>query len=419
MCLVIYTDYNTYLYDATTGSLLHEWSVTKERVIVADVSNKGLGSVLILPEPEHDHAQSMDCIVIPLARHASALSTPMNEDDSARAKANMNSTLGVLEQQLEFARKKIQRLQSSLVSKSEIIQDCQDLITSSLRSAFVSAGGYAPESISQTETAFLQKKRQQRLQRTLERLETIVGNTVSTAFHENSARESMEQTKLTQLEVEDCVAGWIPSTNIIWVGTRIRNQSEQPLFSLRLTVARRNLQGRAVSRLDPQASGLALCVLDVDPSTLGDDELKDRSLALKRILWNAVVLHFNLVEDSGDDGDPYHATISIPKCSILDQPLPAWRSALVDTLLPSRIYCRVDSISQTRLAVLLQDGLGLSGSVDNGLSCGSVEEGILATVSKEASMGKGESWTVMFSVRSDDKAVNVAREAAVRGPSFV
>lgn len=291
--------------------------------MIADVQHRGLASIFLLPKQPRNG--SICTVYPPSAQCPSPASIPMTGEENKKAMSNLNCTLGALEGHLENARKRIQRLQSSLASKSEIIQNCQDLMSGPLRSAFVSGGGsLINSSIAQEELRSFQRKKQLRQRRVLERLKPIVGDTVSGSFHEQAGLKPT----LPLLEVEECTTEWIQSTNIFWVGAKVRNSSERAVHNLRLSVVQQQLRGRSITRLDPHKSGSVLCVVDLDPLTLEDAELLDRTIALKRLLKDSLLLHFDQTDEQVEDGAVYHDTIAIPTFTILDGPRQEWHSLL-------------------------------------------------------------------------------------------
>ncbi|KAF9549908.1 hypothetical protein EC957_002479 [Mortierella hygrophila] len=125
LCLCVYTEVGSRLYDALFGTLLQEWS---QDVLLADVRESGLDTAVILPR--HTRKKPVECNLYPavgLLRPKSAKET--TEESKARAKSNLNLALGTLEEQLALKQKRIERLQASLVSKREIIQGCQEMMT--------------------------------------------------------------------------------------------------------------------------------------------------------------------------------------------------------------------------------------------------------------------------------------------------
>ncbi|CAO3574017.1 unnamed protein product [Mortierella alpina] len=415
LCLLVHTDKATYLLDAINGKPISDWPVPKDRVVVADVRQKGLASILMLPKQPMD---STTCTIYPSsAQFLPPATIPTTAEENKKALSNMNCTLGVLEGHVEDAQKKIQRLQSSLTSKSEIVQNCQDLLNGPLRSVFASAGGSLTDSATtQEELRLFRRKKQQRQKRVLERLKPIVGSTVSESFRE---QPGLGPTR-PALDVEECSAGWIQSTNIFWVGAKVRNDSERTIFNLRLSVSQQRLQGRSLARLEPQVSGWVLCIIDIDPSMLEDAEFLDRSLALTRLLSDSILLHFDLREQQVEDRAASHATLAIPKVSILERPGKGWHSLLVGAVLPSKVGCRIPSISRERLEVMLHDGLGLL-PCEEGSTFGSLEDGTVAVIGEgkdSKDQGADDAWTVYFSARTDALAVQCARAAVLAGPRF-
>ncbi|KAF9570749.1 hypothetical protein EC968_001434 [Mortierella alpina] len=320
------------------------------------------------------------------AQCPTAASIPVTDEDHKKAMSNLSCTLEALEGQLENAQKRIQRLHSSLASKSEIIENCQDLMNGPLRSAFVSGGQSRINNMTTQEALRLfHRKRQQRQRRVLERLKPIVGSTVSKSFQDQIDTIST----LPPLDVEKCESGWIQSTNIFWVGAKVRNSSDRPVYSLRLSVMQLQLQGRSIKRLEPQMSGMVLCVVDIDPLTLKDADFLDKPLALKRLLSNSILLHFDLTEGQIEEGALNHATHAIPKFLIQDgSARQEWHSLL-----------------------------GLLRSEESS-TFGSLEDGVVAVIAEDKERGLDDPRTVYFSARTDSLAVQSARAAALAGPRF-
>ncbi|KAF9184076.1 putative choline transporter, neither null mutation nor overexpression affects choline transport [Haplosporangium sp. Z 767] len=245
----------------------------------------------------------------------------------------MESVHGSLGEQLESAKKRIERLEASLVSKREIIQGCQDLLSGQLRSVFVTGDGSrrSNDLASTYELAFFQKKREQRLKCVLERLVPIVGSTVATSFLGRVDSSSSDEPKVEELQIEERAAGWIASKskNIIWVGIRTRNHSEHAFFDLHLSVALQNSHSGGLARLEPHSTGLLVGYIDVDMLRLTDEEFMDNSLALKRILSRTALLHFSRNQNPEDAHVMLgHATIPIPKFPIHEQLPPDWLQPL-------------------------------------------------------------------------------------------
>ncbi|KAF9361089.1 hypothetical protein BGX26_005956 [Mortierella sp. AD094] len=236
------------------------------------------------------------------------------KDDVARSIANMESTVGALERQLELRRKKIQRLEESLASKNHIVQGCQDIVDGPLRFVFDTGGlgQMSEESMPSEVLSIFQKKRFERRKRILERLIPIVGETVVTNFSSNTeSKTATEDVPTHPLHVLECASGWMASDSggIVWFGAHIENQSKQSLFNIRLSAAHHDSHGLKLSRLEPGSTGLLVGFIRMDISDLDDDECLDKSLVTKRLMSGSVRLHLDRKFDQNDGSDMYHSTI--------------------------------------------------------------------------------------------------------------
>ncbi|KAG0298283.1 hypothetical protein BGZ98_000258, partial [Dissophora globulifera] len=193
VCLMVYTTEFASLYDATTGRLLKKWNTTKDNIILADVRNIGVCSVLTTV-PGIGQETTIECDAFPTPLHTRMRLRDDSDDNNsdntlgnrvARGKVTLTSARNTLEIQLELKRKKILRLQASLTSKAEIIQDCQDLLSGPLESVFVvqdpetgppiDAGGNRKVHVPEVKLDLFQWKRQESRKRVLKRLIPIVG----------------------------------------------------------------------------------------------------------------------------------------------------------------------------------------------------------------------------------------------------
>ncbi|KAF9362291.1 hypothetical protein BGX34_006475 [Mortierella sp. NVP85] len=422
LCLIVHTGETTCLYDAKLGRLIKEWSTTKDDLIVADVRNMGLHSVLLLSD--RDQSSSKDCTIYPASTlYESGISTALTEESVSKAKANLNNALGTLEQQLQLKRKRIERLQTSLVSKAEIIHDCRDVLSESLSPAFHTGCHLGTFSIPpQKECASFQRKRERRQKKVLERLIPVIGNTVSTSFQWDGKENTLVADLIEhvdQLETLECASGWITTTLgiTIWFGVRLWNHSTQTIYNLRLSVAQQRSHGTVLTHMDPQTVAMVLGVVQLDPLTLDDNEYLDKSRAVRRLLANTTTLHFDRRQPLEGNTIMSHSTISIPKFPVLERCELPWRTHLAELVLISQIGCRLDSISGARLVPLMQDGLGLSANEDEG-TFGSLEEGLIATVKQRTQSTsykelQHESWDIEFKAQSEAVAVQMARKAVV------
>ncbi|KAI8603641.1 hypothetical protein EDD21DRAFT_351664 [Dissophora ornata] len=124
LCLMVNAEGTSSLYDAMTGRLLKrtlfigaqfsdqirivscrlkDWTKIRDNVILADVRNVGLCSVMTLcGQPAYD------CVIYPSSTHSHTIPNAALEEESvAKAKENLDIALGVLDQQLELKRKRI------------------------------------------------------------------------------------------------------------------------------------------------------------------------------------------------------------------------------------------------------------------------------------------------------------------------
>ncbi|KAK3848189.1 MAG: hypothetical protein J3R72DRAFT_92554 [Linnemannia gamsii] len=377
LCLCVYTDKGSKLYDALSGVLLQEWT---QDVMLADVREAGLDTAVGLPW--HTRQRPMECDLYPafgFSRSKTAMD--ITDESKARAKSNLESALGTLEEQLALKQKRIERLQASLVSKKEIVQGCQEMMAGSLRFALFS--GLGPRA--QEDSVLSRRKRDQRRKRLLDRLVPIVGSTVATSFQlEFDDRETVKD-KNEPLETLECTAGWMTtvSRDVIWFGVKVRNTSDQALFHLRLLAGQQNSHGRSIPRLEGQGTDVLLGAIEVDARTLGVDELLDRPKALARILTNTVLLHYSPQKGQDNYESLSSSTLLVPAFTRQDAPPIAWRSSLDDMLLPARAMCSLGVLSRSRIVQLLQDGLGLAVSIEDQKEqsrLGSVEEDMVARI---------------------------------------
>ncbi|KAG0357083.1 hypothetical protein BGZ54_000460, partial [Gamsiella multidivaricata] len=402
ICLLALADMNAYLLDATTGRLLKDWTGTKDDTILADIRDVGLCSVLILTgRSQHT---TLNCTIYPASpRVLMGLQTAPTDEGVARAKIHMESAHTALEQQLELKQKRIQRLQDSLVSKGDIIQDCQDMMAGPLRSIFNTGGDHSfNDFINREGLVLLQRKRMERQRRVLERLIPIVGNTLTpTLFAQpnngTSDTEILDAVNLVSpddpgnlLVTTKSAAGWI-SPDSVWFGVEVRNQSKETLYNIRLSASQYNMRGSHIPRLRPKNCSLLLGVIQVESSLLADDEYLDRSRTVQRVLSNTVHVLFDHKQSRDEDAGMNSVSFSIPRFPDLAHCFQEWQTPLADILLPSRIGCQLGSIERSRLMLLLQDGLNISCS-DDGVTFGSLEEGLMATI--EATGQSDDSWDV-------------------------
>jgi len=312
---------------------IEEWSTTKDDLIVADVRNMGLHSVLLLSD--RDQSSSKDCTIYPASTlYESGTSTTLTEESVSKAKANLNNALGTLKQQLQLKRKRIERLQTSLVSKAEIIHDCRDALSESLSPAFHTGCHLGTFSIPpQEESTSFQRKRERRRKEVLERLIPVIGNTVSTSFQWDGEENTLVADLIEhvdQPETLECASGWITTTLgiTIWFGLRVWNHSTQTIYNLRLSVAQRRSHGTMLTHMDPQTGAMILGVIQLDPLTLDDNEYLDKSRAVGKLLSNTTTLHFDRRQPLEGNTVMSHSTISIPKFPVLERCELPWRTHL-------------------------------------------------------------------------------------------
>ncbi|KAF9133434.1 hypothetical protein BGW39_009745 [Mortierella sp. 14UC] len=411
------------------GSTMHfpgYYYMWSQDVLLADVREAGLDTAVGLPR--HTRQRPMECDLYPAVGFTrSKAVTDATDESKARVKINLDSALGTLEEQLALKQKRTERLQASLVSKKEIVQSCQDIMSGSLRSALFS--GLGPRV--QEDSALLKRKRDQRRKRLLERLVPIVGRTVATSFQAEFNDRGPEKDKDEPLDILECTAGWMTSASrdAIWLGVKVKNISDQALFHLRLSVAQQNSRGRSIPRLESQAIDVVLGTIEVDTKMLGDDEILDRSKALARILNHSVLLHHSSQEGQDNSGSLSSSTVLVPAFTRQDTPPAAWRRFLDEMLLPARVVCCLGDLSRSRIARLLQDGFGLSLSIEDHKEqsrFGSVEEDMAArivssTVAKTEREGEEETsteWQVYFYTPTEVLATVAARKAVLLSRRF-
>ncbi|KAG0376167.1 hypothetical protein BGX24_008183 [Mortierella sp. AD032] len=256
---------------------IDQWT---QDVLLADVREAGLDTAVGLPW--HTRQQPMECDLYPAVGFSRSKTVmDITDESKARAKSNLESALGTLEEQLALKQKRIERLQASLVSKKEIVQGCQEMMAD---------------------------------------------------------RETVKD-KSEPLETLECTAGWMMtvSRDVIWFGVKVRNTSDQALFHLRLLAVQQNSHGRSIPRLEGQGTDVLLGAIEVDARILGVDELLDRSKALARILTNAVLLHYSPQEGHDNYESLSSSTLLVPAFTRQDAPPIAWRSSLEDQKEQSRL----------------------------------------------------------------------------------
>ncbi|KAF9198425.1 hypothetical protein BGZ49_000753 [Haplosporangium sp. Z 27] len=320
-------------------------------------------------------------------------STSSKQGDHVRAIANMDSTLGALERQLELRRKKIQHFEQLLTSKKQIIQDCQEVLDGPLRFAF-NTGHLSEDAMPPEVVAIFQKRRSERRKQILERLIPIVGETAMTEFTLDTRVEGdIAEHSVHPLHVLECASGWITSSvgGVAWVGANVENQSSQSLFNIRLSISLSCSHGRSLSQLEPGSTGLLISFIRMGVSDIydDDDDCFDLSLVTKRLMSGSVQLH-------------------------LDRKL--------DQKGPEIIRCQLNGITAKRFSVLAQDGLSLSLSDEN-MTFGSMEEDLIVKIVPSAHSlinGKHEnSLDVLFRAKTEALAVEYAKKAALLCSRFV
>lgn len=299
-----------------------EWS---QDVLLADVRKVGLDTAVGLPR--HTRQKPMECNLYPVVGFLPPKTAMKTTDErKARAKSNLNSAVGTLEEQLALKQKRIERLQASLVSKRDIIQGCQEMMLDSLRFSLFS--GLGPRM--QEDSVLSQRRRDQRRKRLLERLVPIVGSTVATSFQSEFDDRGAEKAKIESLDILECSAGWVTSLSrdLIWLGVKVKNTSDLALFHLRLSVAQHNSRGCSIPRLESQGTDVLLGLVEVDKRWLDDCELLDKSKTFVRILADAVLLHYSPQEGQDDSESLNSSTLLMPRFTRQDTPPDAWRRSL-------------------------------------------------------------------------------------------
>ena len=268
---------------------------------------------------------------------ASSSSAP----DPDRAKANLNLAQDAIKKQVLQQQEKIRRLQDALVTKKDIIDDCQGLLTGPFRSVFVTGGGPATgvsstSSHSESELELYKRVRDKRRKKILDRLVPIVGDTVARSFQDGANEPANTDKDSGQLDIWDCTAGWIrsKSRSILWLGANCRNKSAVTLRNVSLSIALQETNGTVISSLAPQESRGLMCLLQVDLMSLQDEEYTDRDQAVRRILSNCVLVHFipdqmgEKVGGAEDQESPVSVPISISDISVEKQIPSRWLHGL-------------------------------------------------------------------------------------------
>ncbi|KAF9916279.1 hypothetical protein BX616_004147 [Lobosporangium transversale] len=421
LCLLVRFDETLRVYNSITGGIIKDLSITMSDFIISDVRELGVKSIVIINNGELQSDEQ--CLIYPETT-ISTVATPVKKathEDITRAKTNMDHVLMTLGQQIEHKREQIGRLRTSLTSKSEIIQECQDLMTGPLQSMFLTGGGsymsidgtFGPEDMT-----LFRRKREHRRKQVLKRLVHIIGSGVDTNFLQKEDQYESNDGDVAPhgfVDILECVSGShvFIEDNLVWVGVRVKNMYESPIFNVRLSVLLQNSCGQSISELGSQANGLLVCTISIESSALEDSEYFDKSSAVRRILSNGILLHFDRKSVQSFDVDIPHRTVLITRFSIVDQYPSIWRPYLV---LHAKTGCRLDNISLQRLSILLQDGLRLSHGVDS-LSFGSLEEGVIALIYPRSGMVKlntdHTSWNVIFKARTEALAINYARRTVL------
>ncbi|KAI1318011.1 hypothetical protein EDD11_007394 [Mortierella claussenii] len=428
LCLIVHMDKLSHLYDAITGRLLKKWSIIDSDIVLSDVRHSGVYSVLVL---NNKHQQiPLRCHIYPeLPPYPRPIPVSNSVMESvSRAESNLDSTLDTLEQQLEIKRKRIEHLRASLISKSEIIQDCQDLMRGPLRSVFMV--GDNPISPSDDTSGavgprLLQRKREQFRKRILERLVPIIGSTVDSGFtraNELDETETKHSEVKPMVDILNCSSGWISHHDgcTIWLGAEFKNLSKATLFNLRLSVSQRESCGQILSSLNPAATSRLIAVVQVSFSELKDDEYFDRSLAVSRILSSAVLLHVDQKAAVTDDDTLQHNTFMMTMPSVHQLCPESWRTLLETAILTFNVGCHLNNMARPRLAVLLRDGLGLCSS-NNENAFGSLEAGIVASITRHVPQDdqcRDSSWDILFRARTEVQAIEYARKVVLLSSRF-
>ncbi|KAF8979681.1 hypothetical protein BGZ46_005141 [Entomortierella lignicola] len=406
------------------GRMIKSWPNDNGDIVLSDLRNVGVYSMLILPEKSVQ--QPIPCLIYPNPDYSvMSSSTSSKQGDHVRAIANMDSTLGALERQLELRRKKIQHFEQLLTSKKQIIQDCQEVLDGPLRFAF-NTGHLSEDAMPPEVVAIFQKRKSERRKQILERLIPIVGETAMTEFTLDTRVEGdIAEHSIHPLHVLECASGWITSSvgGVAWVGTNVENQSNQSLFNIRLSISLSCSHGRSLSQLEPGSTGLLISFVRMGVSDIYDDhdDCFDLSLVTKRLMSGSVQLHLDRKLDQKGP-EMYHSTVPITNITFLEYCPKIWRSALDDIILPYSIRCQLNGITAKRFSVLAQDGLLLSLSDEN-TTFGSMEEDLIVKIVPSAHSlisGKHEnSLDVLFRAKTEALAVEYAKKAALLCSRFV
>ncbi|GJJ77399.1 hypothetical protein EMPS_09758 [Entomortierella parvispora] len=270
--------------------------------------------------------------------------------DPDRARAHLNLAQDAIKKQVLQQQEKIRRLQDALVTKKDIIDDCQSLFSGPLRSVFVTGGGpttgVSSTSLhSENELELYKRVRDKRRRKIMDRLVPIVGDTVAQTFQNGINTPTDADNDSGQLDIWDCTAGWVTSKSrtILWMGTKCRNKSKVTLRNISLSVALQETSGIVISSLAPQARCELTSFFQVDLMSLSDVEYTNRDQATRRILSNSVQVHYTshqIGETTGgveDQVSPVLVPISMLDISIENEVPNRWVHDLVNITLPARL----------------------------------------------------------------------------------
>ncbi|KAG0045395.1 hypothetical protein BGZ83_009396 [Gryganskiella cystojenkinii] len=360
------------------------------------------------------------------------------ESSTKRAAVHLDIAQHAIQLQVQQQEKTIQRLQNALVTKKDILEDCQELLTGPLRSAFATGGGptaalssswlSSSSTIPEVDNADLFKRvRDRRRKRIMERLVPIVGDTVAARSfqpdEELEPRKDVEQDYRTgsAIDTYDSTAGWIEfkSRIIVWVGTRCQNISGLHLRNLSLSVALQETKGHIVSSLAPKESCSLISVIDVDDlSILDDEEYKHPQKLVERILARPVLVHYSSVADEIKDkagitgGQPTLSSVSIPDFAVGRTMASRWQTVLEKIILPARYAFQLNRVDQDEFErVFAEEFEDLSHEPQTD-TFGSIEEELIVSLHQELDLKtEQQNLRVVVSATTESLAYATARKS--------
>ncbi|KFH64439.1 hypothetical protein MVEG_09175 [Podila verticillata NRRL 6337] len=392
-CLSVQTEYSTHLYDSLSGKLLEEWPHNKS-VLFADVWSCGRSVAVALPT-----SIMVDCLsysTFPVMSIDTSIPLTTSSQSASREKTSLECAQGMVGLQMDIWLQKSERFKSALSSKRDTIQRCRISLSEDSRSMFALGRPLSTKSLNDSPT--FRTKRDLYRRRVLERLTPIIGATVqssSTAACPNPI-SSMEST-----------AGWVVSCTrtLLWVSVEIKNETEGILENLRLCTVGLSSRGHTVSTLHPRSTCNVACVM----------EIRDyRAKSMMNSLPGQLRLHYNQPSTLGFSAR-MPCTVAIPRVALVPAVTPAWNVGLADLVLPYFVRYNFKHIHRDRIQMMIQDGLGLS-SADNALEYGSVEEGLVVTISSKDDSSR--TWTACFQAGQESDAQCAAHQAVEMSSSF-